>query len=108
VNKRCHNLELRSQHLDVTGVGTSRQVVFPVGCLCIVLCCNGVDFWCLGGLPPDIYRINDEISVIITFLIWRREFFLAAQREAVFSNGGCEVLECRSTTHHLQGARVQR
>jgi hypothetical protein len=52
-------------------------------------------------LPPDIYSINDEISVIITFLIWRREFFLAAQREAVFSNGGCEVLECRSTTYYL-------
>jgi hypothetical protein len=30
-----------------------------------------------------------------------REFFLAAQREAVFSDGGCEVLECRSTSHYL-------
>jgi hypothetical protein len=37
-------VELRSQHLDVTGVGTSLQVVFPVGCLCVVLCCSGVDF----------------------------------------------------------------
>jgi hypothetical protein len=30
-----------------------------------------------------------------------REFFPAAQREAVSSDGGCEVLECRSTTHDL-------
>jgi hypothetical protein len=60
-------VELRRQHLDVTGAGTSLQVVFPVGCLCIVLCCNGVDFWCFEGLPPDIYSINNEISVIIMF-----------------------------------------
>jgi hypothetical protein len=60
-------VELRRQHLDVTGVGTSLQVVFPVGCLCVVLCCSGVDFWCFGGLLPDIYSINNEISVIIMF-----------------------------------------
>jgi hypothetical protein len=60
-------VELRRQDLDVTGVGTSLQVVFPVGCLYVVLCCNGVDVWCFGGLPPDIYSINAEISLIITF-----------------------------------------
>jgi hypothetical protein len=84
-------VELRSRHLDVTGVGTSLQVVFPVGCLCVVLCCNSVDFWCFGGLPPDIYSINDDISVIIMFsyvaVQESREFFLAVQKEAVFSDG---------------------
>jgi hypothetical protein len=59
VNKICHDVELRRQHLDVTGVGTSLQVVFPVGCLRVVLCCSGGDFWCFGGLPPDIDSIND-------------------------------------------------
>jgi hypothetical protein len=53
-------MELRRQHLDVTGVGTSLQVMFPVGCLCVVLCCSGVDFWCFGSLSPDIYSINDQ------------------------------------------------
>jgi hypothetical protein len=60
-------VELRRQHLDVTVVETSLQVMFLVECLCIVLCCSGVDFWCFWGLPPDIYSINDEISVIIMF-----------------------------------------
>jgi hypothetical protein len=60
-------VELRRQHLDVTRAGTSLQAVFPVGCLYVVLCCNGVDCWCFGGLPPDIYSISDEISVIIMF-----------------------------------------
>jgi hypothetical protein len=47
------------------GVGTSLQFVFPVGCLCIALCCIGVDLWCFGGLLPDISSIKDEILVII-------------------------------------------
>jgi hypothetical protein len=71
VNRRCHNVELRTQPLDDTGVWTSLQVMFPVGCWCVLLCCTGVDFWYLGrlegGLPPDIHSINDEMSVIITF-----------------------------------------
>jgi hypothetical protein len=66
---RRHNVALSRQHLDVTGVGTPLQVVFPVGCLCVVLCCSGVDFWCFGGLPPDICSISDEMSVIITFTL---------------------------------------
>jgi hypothetical protein len=37
VKKRYRNVELRRQHLDVTGVGTSLQVVFPVG-VCVYYC----------------------------------------------------------------------
>jgi hypothetical protein len=45
------------------------------------------------------------MSVIITFCYGTvqgsSEFFLAVQREAVFSDGGCEGLECKRTTHYL-------
>jgi hypothetical protein len=59
LNKRCHNVELRREHLDVAGAGTSLQFVFLDGCLCIALCYNGVNFWCFGGLLPDTSSIKD-------------------------------------------------
>jgi hypothetical protein len=105
LNKKCHNVGLRRQHLDAMGVGTCLQIMFPVCCLCIALCCSGVDLWCFGGLLPDISSIKDEISVIIMF--WYdtvqgcRKFFPAAQGEAVLTDGGYKVFECTSTTHCL-------
>jgi hypothetical protein len=96
---------LRRQHHNVMGVGASLQFVFHVGCLFIALCCNGVDFWCCGGLLPDISSIKDGISVIITF--WydavqgSRKFFASAQGEGVFSDGGCKVFEFTNTTRYL-------
>jgi hypothetical protein len=53
-------VKLRRQHLDVMGVGNSLQFLFPVGCLCIALCCNGVDLWWFSGLQPDISSIKDK------------------------------------------------
>jgi hypothetical protein len=56
-------------------------------------------------LVQDISSIKDETQVITTILMGAvqgsKKFFSPAQRDAVFSDGRCQVLECISTMHLL-------
>jgi hypothetical protein len=70
----------------------------------VLVCCNGVDLWCFGGLLPDFLASKMKYHKLLCFVMTvqgSRKSFPAAQEEAHFTDGGCSVFECASTAHCL-------